>query len=42
VRDLLSRAIVAPVEIGRDGRLSDYEPLRELAPFEGYVLELYR
>jgi glycosidase len=42
VRDLLSRAIVAPVEIGRDGRLSDYEPLRELAPFDWYVLELYR
>jgi glycosidase len=42
VRDLLSGAILAPVEIGGDGRLRDYEPLRELPPFEGFVLELHR
>ena len=42
VHDLLSGAMVAPVEIGADGRLRDYEPLRELPPFEGYVLELRR
>ena len=42
VRDLLSGAILAPMEIGEDGRLRDYEPLRELPPFEGYVLTLYR
>ena len=42
VRDLLSGAMVAPVEIGADGRLRDYEPLRELPPLEGYVLELQR
>ena len=42
VRDLLSGSIVAPVEIAADGQLRGYEPLRELSPLEGYVLELSR
>ncbi|HEY2374888.1 MAG TPA: alpha-amylase family glycosyl hydrolase [Gemmatimonadaceae bacterium] len=42
VHDLLSGSIVAPAEVDTDGRLRDYEPLRELAPLEGYVLELHR
>ena len=42
VHDLLSGAIVAPAEIEADGRLRDYEPLRELPPFSGYVFELRR
>src|SRR5689334_2816029 len=42
VHDLLSGAIVAPVEIGADGRLRDYEPLRQLPAFQGYVFELRR
>jgi glycosidase len=42
VQDLLSGSIVAPAEVGVDGRLRDYEPLRQLAPFEGYVFELRR
>lgn len=42
VHDLLSPAMVAPVEIAADGRLRDYEPLRQLPPLEGYVFELRR
>ena len=42
VRSLLDRSSAASVHVGADGQLSGYSALAELAPLEGYVLELVR
>jgi glycosidase len=42
VRSLLDRSSVSPLRVQADGRISGYLPLAELAPLEGYLLELRR
>jgi alpha-amylase len=42
VRDLLSSAAAASLDVGADGRLRAYAPLATLAPRRSYVLELRR
>jgi len=41
-RSLLDRSRVASLRVGADGHFSGYAPLAELAPMEGYILELRR
>jgi len=39
-RDMLDGAAVAPLRVGDGGRLQGYVPLANLAPLEGYLIEL--
>jgi hypothetical protein len=42
VRSLLDSSRTAPLRIGGNGELRSYVPIAELAPLEGYILELQR
>jgi glycosidase len=42
VRSLLDHSTVSSLRVEPDGRVSGYAPLAELAPTEGYILELRR